>query len=631
MPKTLPAPHVIYRLHGRNYEYANWLEELLTDINTEGADIDPLTFLKTAQRIKPDFLETLGLKEPAIQVRQLREGHPRAYEEWPRIFAVGEGDWPHYYMFCPVDYRGEHFVPLSGVVMKPDDMEELYSTTFNAFQDMPLFQGDRFCIPLPDDFDPETASIFEENGPCTDDMTVLAYLKHGKSSILMKEGPDGTKPDLYELGQLHRYLIYQVPRERAREYDNFHPPGFVPINTATFFWIAKNRADKTEDITLSDPALLTPAPVITELNRLLGYIKPKPAERKKKEEPPMTAPSQVIYRLTGKSEETAQWLEKIVEQAAKDYESKWGDKSQPFLDGLLEKLSILAPSVYKAAGLDSPAVQISRIKDGHRRARAYKNWPEIYATPTDPPEYYMMSPVDSVTGDHFRPEDGIDLDLAGIARAVKLLFADGWLGNAPLVPRPPEGTVLPKNFSSKESRVSQNLNPFCDRNKTVRAFLASGRSLHVVKDFLRWEKEYEAMEEKPATKPCLGAYWQLWNPKAPDKLKGKFNAAADYHDYKVPELVTLGQDHFLVYTVPRGRKADDYIHPPPDALPVSTKTFLWFYEDAMDIRTGTLPPEGDAIPRSVQKEALDLASRTSHERQPPEPGEMASPIILEIS
>jgi len=165
-----PYPYyAVYELHGSAADAAKQLVALEKDIYQrrvpEGSRrvVSPrdgaLLRREVADEIRkkrPDLVEKTGLDVPAVLVERLEAtGYPRAYNQYPHIGMIDpEG---RIFMFCPLDYKGEHYVPEDGVQVDDGD---LYTTDFGdmiyrrqgAFSP-PLLAREKSGTKLPADFD----------------------------------------------------------------------------------------------------------------------------------------------------------------------------------------------------------------------------------------------------------------------------------------------------------------------------------------------------------------------------------------------------------------------------------------------------------------------------------------------
>lgn len=202
----------------------------------------------------------------------------------------------------------------------------------------------------------------------------------------------------------------------------------------------------------------------------------------------------VIYELKGKSLEAAKRLE---QEIIKDlnvravqntgYLNETRDSWQEFYARLVERLRLEDPALLELTGLNAPSVQTFQGKDS--LPRAYRSYPEIYLSPEKNPRYFMFAPAD-YKGDCFTPADGVMLNEKQERAVSDLLFAGGWIGNAPLIGLNKEGVALPAGFQPEPRETLQKKSP--EGTRTYRCFIADGKSLAAVADFDRRTEEYRA-------------------------------------------------------------------------------------------------------------------------------------------
>ena len=202
---------------------------------------------------------------------------------------------------------------------------------------------------------------------------------------------------------------------------------------------------------------------------------------------------QVLFELTGESLSSAlrlEWeirkeLETVTPQQT-GYMNEIRDSWNAFYTNLQKRLEQEAPELLAATGLTAPSVQVNHGKDTW--PRAYEHFPQIFSSPEREPRYFMYAPVD-YKGDHFTPQDGRLITGREEAKIGTLLFADGWLDNAPVFAKQKSGTTLPPDYNP-------GANPWLQEDlkntHTQRVFVAGGESLDAVVDMRRREKEFSA-------------------------------------------------------------------------------------------------------------------------------------------
>jgi hypothetical protein len=199
-----------------------------------------------------------------------------------------------------------------------------------------------------------------------------------------------------------------------------------------------------------------------------------------------------VYKLQGKSLSAAKKLEKLASAAyrADKYDINGKNLAQIQREQSARSAVITgqllkdAPAVMKAAGLDQPAIVVQNKPGAH--PRAYETYPAIYSTVAKNPAYYMYVPVGH-DGKHFTPPGGKLLDGKQASAIGNYLFAGGWIDNPPLLYRPDRGAPLPAKYRAPKTKA-KNADDDGTRQKI---FIASGRSLHVVQDYIAAKARYD--------------------------------------------------------------------------------------------------------------------------------------------
>jgi hypothetical protein len=194
-----------------------------------------------------------------------------------------------------------------------------------------------------------------------------------------------------------------------------------------------------------------------------------------------------IYKLEGKSLIAARKLETLVEAAYAAEKISLSGKNLAeirlaatnFHRNLAGNLLKQAPTVMRAAGLTKPHI-IVRNEPG-ALPRAYETYPEIHVSPFKSRDYYMFVPVD-YKGHTFVPEGAKLLNKKETNAVHDLLFAGGWSDSAPLLYRPDRGTKTPCDYYPPRGKVPET---------KEKIFIAAGRSLEYVKDFIDHKKRHE--------------------------------------------------------------------------------------------------------------------------------------------
>ncbi|HYD18674.1 MAG TPA: hypothetical protein VEF76_09360 [Patescibacteria group bacterium] len=226
---------------------------------------------------------------------------------------------------------------------------------------------------------------------------------------------------------------------------------------------------------------------------------------------------QIVFELQGESLDAALRLEReirreleTVKPKQSGYMNEIRDSWNAFYDGLLTRLKTDAPDILALTGLDAPAIQVAHGKDTW--PRAYEHFPQIFSSPEQNPRYFMYAPVD-YKGGHFAPVDAIELDDKTADRVGDLLFAGGWLGNAPLVNKEKTGVALPPDYNPG---ANPGLQEDLQNPHTRRVFVAGGESLAAVEDFRRREREFSAAAS--AVRDEVERLASLEIPKLKEKL-----------------------------------------------------------------------------------------------------------------
>lgn len=209
----------------------------------------------------------------------------------------------------------------------------------------------------------------------------------------------------------------------------------------------------------------------------------------------------VVYALAGRALDAAIRLEHEVQRELQTTPvlqtgnmKDIGDSWDAMYKGLIERLSHEAPEVLALTGLTSPAVQV--FQGTQTLPRAYKEFPQIFTSPEKKPVYFMYAPVD-YKGEHFVPADSLALGEKQRARVDDLLFAGGWLGNAPIVSIKKEGTVTPDDYKAPSKSALRKAFAYIPNDRVC--FVAAGRSLEIVEDYrarhAAWEESLKAARE----------------------------------------------------------------------------------------------------------------------------------------
>lgn len=192
-----------------------------------------------------------------------------------------------------------------------------------------------------------------------------------------------------------------------------------------------------------------------------------------------------VYELKGRGLDAAKKLRKALENELKRVDVK---SEGDFLEirkswtqmykALFENLKSSDPDLVHNTGLDAPSVMV--YKSVQSLPRAYEEFPEIYMSPEREPRYFMYVPVD-YKGQHFEPADSELLDEESEQMTGNLLFAGGWLGNAPIFERPAAGVATPSDYKPPEAGELRKA--FSQPKNDEVVFLALGKTLEILDDY----------------------------------------------------------------------------------------------------------------------------------------------------
>lgn len=202
----------------------------------------------------------------------------------------------------------------------------------------------------------------------------------------------------------------------------------------------------------------------------------------------------VVFALTGRALAAAQRLE---EELKKELETTKvlnsgsfkdiGDSWDALYEKLIARLEKEAPEVLKLTGLTSPAVQV--FQGVQTLPRAYREYPQIFTSPEKKPAYFMYAPVD-YKGEHFIPLDSLQLTPKQESKIGDLLFAGGWLGNAPIVNIKKSGVETPAGYTPPSKTELRKAFSYIPNDRVC--FLAGGRSLELIEDYRARQKDWES-------------------------------------------------------------------------------------------------------------------------------------------
>lgn len=210
----------------------------------------------------------------------------------------------------------------------------------------------------------------------------------------------------------------------------------------------------------------------------------------------------IVYALSGRTLEAAKQLER---ELAKELETvpvktlgnmkEIGDSWDAMYRGLLVRLEKEAPEILVLTGLKAPTTQV--FKGPQSLPRAYNEYPQIFLSPEKEPRYFMYVPVD-YRGRHFMPLDSKRLNDKEEAKVGDLLFAGGWLGNAPIVTVKKRGVATPADYVAPDDAELRKSAGYAVNDQVI--FLPAGRSLELVQDYRArtedWKAKIDAAREE---------------------------------------------------------------------------------------------------------------------------------------
>ncbi|QQG35679.1 MAG: hypothetical protein HYS17_09170 [Micavibrio aeruginosavorus] len=111
------------------------------------------TLHENLQADHPDVLKDTGLLSPATVVSKGHDTLPRAYIEYPMIFLSPEEN-PRFFMYCPIDYKGQHFTPTDGRLIKGKEESHIGNLLFAGghLGNAPIFHIEKRGTSTPVDY-----------------------------------------------------------------------------------------------------------------------------------------------------------------------------------------------------------------------------------------------------------------------------------------------------------------------------------------------------------------------------------------------------------------------------------------------------------------------------------------------
>lgn len=193
--KSLSAAKTFYTLLERahNANPVDWQGKNLLEIHKLSADFYK-KFTSDVQRSHPQLLKTLGLDHEAVQIQGYTDGHPRAYKDRPACY-IGSVKPLKIYMYCPIDYKGEHFIPEGAVLQTEEQAEKIGQFLWAGGWSSPItvFSSNRVGTALPADFDPAKHIVLETHHLASDDNKPYRFFKAGGQSLAALNGLDQAK------------------------------------------------------------------------------------------------------------------------------------------------------------------------------------------------------------------------------------------------------------------------------------------------------------------------------------------------------------------------------------------------------------------------------------------------------
>lgn len=161
MPEKL---HAVYELKDDTLHSAKRLYNLMHRWHqlSPGNEYNDAPFLGLIAEKLPQLLDDLGFNHRAIQVKNYTGGLNRAYEENPSCYIAPHK--PHQiYLYAPIDYRGQHFVPKDATRLSDAEEKRVGLMLWSGGWSNPitLLTGQRQGTALPGDFDPARHQTIE--------------------------------------------------------------------------------------------------------------------------------------------------------------------------------------------------------------------------------------------------------------------------------------------------------------------------------------------------------------------------------------------------------------------------------------------------------------------------------------
>ena len=198
-----------------------------------------------------------------------------------------------------------------------------------------------------------------------------------------------------------------------------------------------------------------------------------------------------LYELKSESLRAAQELEiEVLHEIERNPPPRKGNLRmlqqswQAFYQRLIKRLEKENPLLLEKTGLAKPTLVVREGRD--QAPRCYAQYPAIFMSPEKNPRYFMYAP-ESYDKSHFQPTDAYKPSQAEEEQIASLLFAGGWLGNAPIVGIDDRGCALPKDFKPTPEDQLPEERPAYFKEQ----YIAHGESLRQVEEYLKAKKHYD--------------------------------------------------------------------------------------------------------------------------------------------
>ncbi len=193
--KSLQAAKAYYILlekaHSANP--VNWHGKPLPDIRKLAEDIDQ-KFTRDLRSGNPQLLQALGLDHEAVQIQGYKDGYPRAYKDRPACY-IGSLKPLKIYMYCPIDYKDEHFIPEDAVLQTEEQSEKIGQFLWAGGWSSPItvISSNRAGTALPSDFDPAKHIVLDTHHLASDANKPYRFFRAGGQSLAALNGLDQAK------------------------------------------------------------------------------------------------------------------------------------------------------------------------------------------------------------------------------------------------------------------------------------------------------------------------------------------------------------------------------------------------------------------------------------------------------